>query len=52
MHGAVVVLAGHTHHAMDVMHDGVRYVNSGSWTDKPSHFVVVTHDGDVIVHEA
>lgn len=52
MHQASVVFAGHTHHAMDVMHDGVRYVNSGSWTDKPSHFVVVTHNGDVIVHEA
>ena len=51
-HDASVVFAGHTHHAMDIMHDGVRYVNSGSWTDKPSHFVVVTHEGDVIVMEA
>lgn len=52
MHSATVVLAGHTHHAMDVLYEGVRYVNSGSWTDKPSHFVVVTHEGDVVVHEA
>jgi len=52
MHDAAVVFAGHTHHAMDVVEDGVRYINSGSWTDKPSHFVVVTHQGDVVIHEA
>ncbi len=52
VHDASVVFAGHTHHAMDIMQDGVRYVNSGSWTDKPSHYVVVTHEADIVVHEA
>lgn len=51
-HNADIVFAGHTHHAMDIVEDGVRYLNSGSWTDKPSHFIVVTHQGDVAIHEA
>ena len=49
-YGAHVVTCGHTHHAMDVMIDGVRYLNSGSWTDKPSTYIIIDHDGDIAVH--
>lgn len=39
-HLAGVVL-GHTHIAKDVTIDGVHYLNSGCWTEKPSSFVGV-----------
>jgi UDP-2,3-diacylglucosamine pyrophosphatase LpxH len=49
-YGAQVVTCGHTHHPMDVMLDGVRYLNSGSWTDKPSTYIVIDHDGTIAIH--
>lgn len=36
------VTCGHTHLPMETEHDGVRYINSGTWTDyPPCPFVVV-----------
>ncbi len=35
------VVLGHTHIAKDVMIDGVHYLNSGCWTEKPSSFIGV-----------
>jgi UDP-2,3-diacylglucosamine pyrophosphatase LpxH len=36
------VTCGHTHLALESEHDGVRYINSGTWTDyPPCPFVVV-----------
>ena len=36
------VTCGHTHLALEAEHDGVRYINSGTWTDyPPCPFVVV-----------
>ncbi len=29
------VTCGHTHLPLEAEHDGVRYVNSGTWTDHP-----------------
>ncbi len=49
-YGASVVTCGHTHHAMDVVIDGVRYLNSGSWTDAPSTYIVIEHDGSIAIH--
>ena len=46
-----VVHCGHTHQAIDKDVDGVRYVNSGSWTDKPSQYVTIDHGGDVVLRE-
>ncbi|HRK03702.1 MAG TPA: UDP-2,3-diacylglucosamine diphosphatase [Chlorobiota bacterium] len=50
-HGATVVLCGHTHHATDRMVDGVRYLNSGCWTDKPSQYITVSDDGEIVLRE-
>ncbi len=36
---ADLIICGHTHHAEDTTEDGIRYLNSGSWTDSPSHFI-------------
>jgi UDP-2,3-diacylglucosamine pyrophosphatase LpxH len=50
-HGAQVVFCGHTHHASESLHQGVRYYNSGCWTDKPSQYITIDHDGVVSVRE-
>lgn len=49
-YNADVVMCGHTHHPMDVMIGGVRYLNSGSWIDVPSTYIVITHDGTIEIH--
>lgn len=36
---ADMIICGHTHYAEDVTVDGIRYLNSGSWTDSPAHFI-------------
>jgi UDP-2,3-diacylglucosamine pyrophosphatase LpxH len=38
------VICGHTHHVEDAIIDGVRYLNPGSWTDSPAHFIGITRD--------
>jgi UDP-2,3-diacylglucosamine pyrophosphatase LpxH len=35
------VACGHTHSVMDVERDGVRYLNTGAWTEHPLHFIEV-----------
>lgn len=35
--GYAAVTCGHTHGAEDVMIDGIRYINTGGWTDLPAH---------------
>jgi len=36
---ADMIICGHTHYAEDTIVDGVRYLNSGCWTDIPVHFI-------------
>ena len=40
-----IIVCGHTHQYMDKTVRGVRYLNTGSWTDSPSSFVVFGNDG-------
>lgn len=40
--GCAAVTCGHTHFVEDVLCDGVRYINTGSWTELPIHVLVVT----------
>jgi len=35
---------------MDVIIDDVRYLNSGSWTDTPSKYIIIEHDGSIALH--
>lgn len=44
---AHAVFCGHTHQPVVREIDGVVYVNSGSWTDKPSQYVTIGHDGTI-----
>jgi UDP-2,3-diacylglucosamine pyrophosphatase LpxH len=36
---ADIIICGHTHHPEDIKVDNIRYLNSGSWTDSPAHFI-------------
>ena len=42
--GFAAVTCGHTHAALDLREDGVRYLNTGAWTETPHHFIAVTPD--------
>lgn len=46
-HGVQTVTCGHTHLPIVESYDGVNYVNSGCWTDKPSSYVTVDLHGRV-----
>lgn len=42
LRGAELIFCGHTHRAMDSEKDGIRYFNSGCWTnDSPTYFRLV-----------
>ena len=38
-HGCRNVTCGHTHYAEELAADGVRYLNTGSWTEEPFHCI-------------
>ena len=41
-HGYAAVACGHTHFAEDSVVNGIRYLNTGSLTERPAHQIVVT----------
>lgn len=45
------VFCGHTHIAMEAEREGVRYCNSGCWTDRPSQYITIDHDEGVRIRE-
>lgn len=47
--GCEAVCCGHTHHALAAEDGPVAYYNSGSWTEKPCHYLTL-RDGVVAVH--
>jgi len=40
--GFEAVTCGHTHFAEDILLNGVRYINTGAWTEFPAHYLYVT----------
>ena len=42
--GFEAVTCGHTHAIMDIEREGVRYLNTGSWTERPLHYITVDAD--------
>ena len=42
--GFEAVTCGHTHFAEDMVLNGVRYINTGAWTEFPTHYLLVTKD--------
>ena len=39
--GFKAVTCGHTHHAEDTVSGGVRYINTGTWTEEPVYYLAV-----------
>lgn len=44
------VCCGHTHQAFEERSQEIHYFNSGCWTEKPCHYLTVTH-GKIEVHQ-
>ncbi len=44
--GFAAVTCGHTHYAEDVTSRGVRYINTGTWTEEPVHYLSL-HGADI-----
>ena len=40
--GYKTVTCGHTHFAEDLVLNGVRYINTGAWTELPAHYLKIT----------
>lgn len=41
-HGCASVACGHTHFAEEQVADGVRYINTGAWTERPAYGLWIT----------
>ena len=46
--GIEAVTCGHTHFAEDILLNGIRYINSGAWTEFPAHYLYVTPEAMVL----
>ena len=46
--GYNAVTCGHTHFAEDLVLNGVRYINTGAWTELPAHYLNITSDSMVL----
>lgn len=42
--GFGAITCGHTHYAEDSIYKGVRYINTGTWTEEPLHYVSICPD--------
>ncbi len=42
--GFEAVTCGHTHYPEDRIVDGIRYINTGAWTEIPAHYLHITAD--------
>ena len=49
--GYQAVTCGHTHYPEDILYDGVRYINTGAWTESPSYYLSVT-EGEMLLEES
>jgi UDP-2,3-diacylglucosamine pyrophosphatase LpxH len=46
--GFEAVTCGHTHYPEDVTIDGIRYINTGAWTEFPAHYLQITAEDLVL----
>ena len=46
--GFEAVVCGHTHYPEDRVVNGIRYVNTGAWTELPAHYLHITADDIVL----
>ena len=43
--GYEAVICGHTHYPEDRVYNGIRYVNTGAWTESPQFYLQMNGDG-------
>ena len=48
--GYEAVACGHTHYVEDAIVDGIRYINTGSWTEPPVTFLLV-NDKEIVLQK-
>ena len=46
--GFQAVTCGHTHYPEDIVLDGVRYINTGAWTEFPAYYLQITAEDMVL----
>jgi len=46
--GCDAVVCGHTHYAEDRYFKGIRYMNSGAWTEFPTYYIVVNDENMIL----
>jgi len=46
--GIEAVTCGHTHYPEDLVLDGIRYINTGAWTEFPAHYLQITAENIVL----
>jgi UDP-2,3-diacylglucosamine pyrophosphatase LpxH len=42
--GYDAVACGHTHYPEDIVLEGIRYINTGAWTESPAYYLCITPD--------
>jgi len=42
--GYEAVTCGHTHYPEDRVFNGIRYINTGAWTESPAYYLLITSD--------
>ena len=42
--GFEAITCGHTHYVEDSIYKGVRYINTGTWTEEPLHYISICPD--------
>jgi len=47
-HGYAAITCGHTHHAETLVQDGIRYFNTGAWTEDTPHYLSVSNDSIIL----
>lgn len=45
------VICGHTHQSLHKEMDGIEYFNTGCWTDIPSSYITIDHNGKIEIKE-
>jgi len=48
--GYKAVTCGHTHFTEDIVIDGIRYINTGSWTERSVHYLWIDETRIALVH--
>jgi UDP-2,3-diacylglucosamine pyrophosphatase LpxH len=49
--GFQAVTCGHTHYAEEQVFRGIRYINTGAWTEQPTYYIRVT-DAEMVLEKA